>query len=81
MDTLNAKHQARIDIAANQATPAIATIIGEILKSHGAEIRYSDLRAAPTRPMKTGKRSLKGLTIHIDRLTWVRDEETERWSA
>ncbi len=68
----------RIDLSASQATPGLATILGQILIDAGATVSYGDPRAVPMHPVT--RKSLKGLHVHIDRLTWVRDEEAARWN-
>lgn len=65
----------RLNIDGNKGTPAIAGMIADLLASAGATVTASDKRIG--RGLKC--RDLRGLRVHIDRLTWVRDEEAQRW--
>jgi hypothetical protein len=65
----------RIHIEANKGTPAIAGMIADILTAAGATVTASDKRVG----LGLSHRDIRGLKVHIDRLTWVRDEEAARW--
>ena len=65
----------RLSFEANRGTPALASMIARVLLEAGAKVTFGPNAAEmPERPC-----NLLGLHVHIDRLTWVRDEESERW--
>jgi hypothetical protein len=66
----------RLDVAANIGTPALAGMIACLLTKAGATVTLGDPRIDQVSEVK----SLEGLHVHIDRLTWVRNEEAERWT-
>ena len=68
--------QLRISLDANVATPTLAGWIGQLLRNSGAEVICDDLRVDLDAKLPE---SLKGLMVCIDRMTWVRDQESERW--
>lgn len=51
-------------------------MIARVLLEAGATVTFGN--NAAEMPERTSK--LLGLHVHIDRLTWVRDEESERWT-
>lgn len=65
----------RLSVDATIATPALATMIGEVLAKAGAIVTYQDGRVLGH------DRKLEGLHVHIGQLTWVREEEADRWAA
>lgn len=66
----------RLSFEANRGTPCIASIIAKVLSDAGAFVTFGENAAEmPSRSFRT----LAGLHVHIDRLTWVRDEEAVRW--
>ena len=66
----------RLSFEANRGTPALASMIARVLLEAGATVTFGNNAAEmPERPC-----NLRGLHVHIDRLTWVRDEESERWT-
>jgi hypothetical protein len=67
----------RLTIDANKGTPALAGMLARLLVEAGATVTLGDSRIdlSKTRP------NLAGLNVHIDRLTWVRDEEAARWGS
>lgn len=66
----------RLSFEANLGTPWIASAIAKVLNDAGAFVTLGDNRAEMLiDPVPT----LAGLHVHIDRLTWVRDEEAARW--
>ena len=67
----------RLDVAANRATPALASMLARILTDAGATVTFADERCDYL-PAQTVK-NLDGLHVHFDRLTWARDEESDRW--
>ena len=71
--------RARLDVAANKATPALASMIARILADAGATVSFGDDRCENLEA-KTVK-SLEGLHVHIGQLTWARDEESDRWGS
>ena len=64
-----------LTIEATQGGPALAGMIAHVLHSAGAKVKYSDLRIR----LPDGPVSLGGLTVFINRVVWVREEEGERW--
>lgn len=67
---------ARLSIDANHAGPILAAMIGRILSDAGAKVAFT---RADITPLNKPIKSLEGLTVVIDRVTWVRDEEAARW--
>lgn len=66
----------RLSFDANRCTPSLASMIARVLRDAGATVTFGDNAAEmPEKPVKT----LEGLRVHIDRLTWVCDEEADRW--
>lgn len=73
---------ARLSIDANRGTPTLAAQIARVLASAGAEITFDDERARDDfLRLPYPEKSLTGLRIHIGQLTWVRDEEAQRWGV
>jgi hypothetical protein len=68
--------QIRISIDSTGGTPAIASMLKRILEDHGATVAYSDKRIE-----ETDRTDLRGLRVFIDRLTWVKREDADRWEA
>jgi len=66
----------RISIEGNRGTPLLASVIARILKDYGAHVTFGDNKAEMPEKLSA---NLYGLHVHIDRLTWVRDEESARW--
>ena len=68
----------RLSIDATKGTPSLAAMIGKVLQDAGATITASDqVMSTPTE----FKPNLRGLQVHIGQLTWVRDEEAQRWGT
>lgn len=66
----------RLSVDANRCAPSLASMIARVLRDAGATVTFGDNAAEmPEKPITT----LRGLRVHIDRLTWVCDEEAERW--
>lgn len=67
----------RLHIDGNKATPIFAAMLARVLTDAGATVTFSnrDISVVEKTP------NLAGLHVHIDRLTWVRDEEAEQWGA
>jgi hypothetical protein len=68
----------RLSVDATLGTPTVAAFIAHALQDAGAIVTFSDPRAAKDFAADI-KPSLEGLNIHIGQLTWVRDEEAQRW--
>lgn len=67
----------RIAFEGNKGTPALAQMVVALLKQAGAVITSEDDRIDLCGATGLPK-SLKGLHVHVDRITWVRDEEIDR---
>lgn len=74
--TLPSPLAVRLSFEANRGTPALASMIARVLLEAGATVTFGN--NAAEMPERTS--NLLGLHVHIDRLTWVRDEESERWT-
>lgn len=64
----------RLSIDATNSTPILAAMIAQVLINAGANVTTDDPRV-----WEVPSKSLKGLSIHIGQLTWVRQEEADRW--
>jgi len=60
-----------LDVAANKATPAIASMIARILADAGAMVSFGDDRCDNLEAKAV--KSLEGLHVHIGKLTWARE--------
>mgnify|MGYP003610122686 CR=1 FL=1 len=70
--------KARLSLDSPAGGPALAELIASVLSLHGAKVSFRDRRCKlPNGPVKLD--SLRGLHVHIERITWVRSEEAERW--
>lgn len=67
----------RLTIDANKGTPALASLLARLLTDAGATVTLGDSRIE----LASQSPKLTGLKVHIDRLTWVRDEECARWGT
>lgn len=61
----------RLDVAANKATPALASMIARILADAGATVSFGDDRCDNLEAKAV--KSLDGLHVHIGKLTWAHD--------
>jgi len=59
----------RLDVAANKATPALASMIARILADAGATVSFGDDRCDNLEAKAV--KSLEGVHIHIGKLTWA----------
>ena len=67
----------RLNVQADKATPVLACMLAEILRQHGAEVKFSDPERCAyevTKPV-----NLKGLKVNIGQLTHVTEVEASRW--
>lgn len=67
----------RLNIQADKATPILACMLAEILKQHGAEVKFSNPERCAYEVSKPI--NLKGLKVNIDQLTHVSQVEASRW--
>lgn len=65
----------RLSIDSTVGAPALTSMLKNVLEAAGAQVVCKDKRVT-----KCEYTSLAGLTIHIGQLTWVREEEAERWA-
>lgn len=68
----------RLSIDATTCAPVLAAMIAQMLTDAGATVTAGNgVMATKIDP----KVNLKGLYVHIGQLTWVREEEADRWGA
>ncbi len=66
----------RLSIDATTSTPVLAAMIARVLTNAGATVTAGNgVNAMSIDP----EFRLDGLHIHIGQLTWVREEEADRW--
>lgn len=71
----------RLDAAAPHATSGIVALIAQVLEDNGAQVTFGDPRGEESRLSRVTNHGLKGLHVHFDRMTWVRQEEARRWKV
>lgn len=71
----------RLSVDATVGTPALAAMIARVLAAAGAHLSFEDDRAKSDYLSAFENRPLEGLHIHIGQLTWVRQEEAQRWGT
>lgn len=70
----------RLDIAAQNGGPAIASLLAQLLTEAGATVIPMNPRTDTTLTVQSPVK-LGGLTVYMDRVTQVSENETERWST